>query len=402
MFEPQPHEPLFNRSMWHPWVFDLKIEIPKSKKAFRMHHEPQDRILRPLRNLGAPTMDVLRWAFKALDDSIQVTKGTVTTHPAQPTPADMDPNEPAHDSVMLVRSWVDHLKQTWPTGTKKGKKANPAPLDPPSVETGATDDWLSTLSGVRRFEKRICHTLMGLAMVRSQHRCYEEWQAPLPTIEQAKQPVPLIIPPGSTTSSSSAMTTSTPAATYERSIPTATAISSYQLGNSKSIKALTQANKDALAARFCFGPMLAFLTCGVRALMVCSDDRDLFGMGACFALLSLTDELAEDKPYKEDTWIWTNDYIMQLALKTLRGDEAKPDVLEIMKRLTVDYGHYWIRKGGLTQADQRVPRSLADFGAANRQLGITAEEGTEKDDGPEEEGGVGDSGDMSVEMENQM
>lgn len=136
--------------------------------------------------------------------------------------------------------------------------------------------------------------------------------------------------------------------------------------------------------------------------MVCSDDRDLFGMGACFALLSLTDELAEDKPYKEDTWIWTNDYIMQLALKTLRGDEAKPDVLEIMKRLTVDYGHYWIRKGGLTQADQRVPRSLAGFGAANRQLGITAEEGTEKDDGPEEEGGVGDSGDMSVEMENQM
>ena len=136
-----------------------------------MYHGPQDRIYKALRNLGALSFDVVRWAFRALDDSIEVAKGTVTTNTAAPKPANLKADEPAFESVMLVRGWVHHLNQGWPTGSKKGKKAPPAPLDPPSSEAGMSDDWTGLLSGVRRLEKRICHTLMGLAMVGSQHRC---------------------------------------------------------------------------------------------------------------------------------------------------------------------------------------------------------------------------------------
>ena len=354
-----------------------------------MYHGPQDRIYKALRNLGAPSFDVVRWAFRALDDSIEVAKGTVTTNTAAPKPANLKADEPAFESVMLVRGWVHHLNQGWPTGSKKGKKAPPAPLDPPSSEAGMSDDWTGLLSGVRRLEKRICHTLMGLAMVRSQHRCYEAYQTPLPTIEQASQPVALILPPGMPTPSSSALTTR-PAVTHKVSIPTATAISAYQRQNQTSIVALSAANKDAMASRFCYGPMLAFLTCGVRGLIVSSDDRDIYSMGACFGLLSLTDSLA-DKPYEEDTWIWTHDYIMQLVLKTLHGEEAKPDLLELMQRLTKDYGHYWVR----TQDNVPMPRGLELLGQLEGGE-ITAEEGTGQDDGPVEQG-AGETGDMIIE-----
>ena len=113
-------------------------------------------------------------------------------------------------------------------------------------------------------------------------------------------------------------------------------------------------------------------------------------MGACFGLLSLTNSLA-DNSYEEDTWIWTHDYIMQLVLKTLHGEEAKPDLLELMQRLTKDYGHYWVR----TQDNVPMPRSLELLGQLEGGE-ITAEEGTGQNDGPMEQG-ARETGDMIIE-----
>lgn len=144
---------------------------------------PQDCIYKALHHLDTPAIHVVRQAFKVLGNSIEVAKGTVTNNTALQTLANLNDNEPAYKLVMLVKGWVHHLKQGWLTGCKgKGKKAPPAPLDPPALETGSTNNWASVLSGVRWLEKRICHTLMGQAMVHSQHQCYKAYRTPLPTI----------------------------------------------------------------------------------------------------------------------------------------------------------------------------------------------------------------------------
>lgn len=176
---------------------------------------------------------------------------------------------------------------------------------------------------------------------------------------------------------------------HEISIPTATTISAHQRQNKTLIVALIAANKDTMASRFSYGPMLAFLTYGVRGLIVSSDNRDIFSMGACFGLLSLTDSLA-DKPYKEDTWRWTHIYIMQLALKMLHGQEAKQDLLELMQRLATDYGHYWICNG-LACENLPVPKGLGLLGQVNTKE-ITVETESGPDVGPVDQGGGGRGG----------
>lgn len=76
-----------------------------------MHHGPQDHIYKALLDLGAPSIDVGRWAIKAQDNWIELAKDTVAINPAPPKLANLNQNKLTYKVVSLVKGWVHHLNQ---------------------------------------------------------------------------------------------------------------------------------------------------------------------------------------------------------------------------------------------------------------------------------------------------
>lgn len=106
-------------------------------------------------------------------------------------------------------------------------------------------------------------------------------------------------------------------------------------------------------ASFSWMPLCAYLTCGVRGLLVAQRGKNAYSIGNAFAIVHIAawiQTLEETPPPTEPIWKRTNNYILELigqatgywndsGFKTVQ-----PCKIRLSKCLASDYGNYWYER----------------------------------------------------------
>lgn len=116
----------------------------------------------------------------------------------------------------------------------------------------------------------------------------------------------------------------------------------------ESFKTIKKIGTDS--ANFSWMPLCAYLSCGVRGLLVTPRGKNKYSIGNAFAIVHISayiQNLEATPPPIEPIWKRTNNYILEL-ITTVTGygtdlgyKTVQPCKIQLSKCLASDYGHYW-------------------------------------------------------------
>lgn len=331
LFVAQPSEGIFASSLWQSWIYDLSIPIPKE---LGLTNGP--RLAKALRNLGSPTHHTQTDCLRALQEAVHISGPDMTQPPAPTPPANVNVNEPAGAATSMLEKLF--AVQSKPV---------------PSLARPNGDDRADgPISGINKVVLKIRKLLQGIAYIRAWKSCYDTWHPNLANIDldliTSTGSVPIIKPAYSQTPpSGNSMTTNQ---IIEGSFPSSNRMDTTGKDNPTSLRALKNRQSHMSKAAFAWGPMVGFMICGVRGLMVASSDREAFPQSAGFTLLSLAEELQGldpiGQPFREDIWARTHDFIMRLVLSTYSGSfNCNISIQTLCQCLCFDYATFWLKRG---------------------------------------------------------
>lgn len=111
----------------------------------------------------------------------------------------------------------------------------------------------------------------------------------------------------------------------------------------------TQAISRLKSQSFAWGPLLGFLGCGVRGVMLATRDNRKLPCPVVLGALQVCDHLknTEEMRITEDIWVRTHSYFMELVVKAYGVTQGETyegvlvDKIQLATCLAYDVGYYW-------------------------------------------------------------
>ena len=347
-FEPSTtSDSIFAEGLWQRWILDQEVPIPKPSDESQLECADCRRIAPILRHLGAPNAIVRsQWAM-ILEQAFTIRSDTFAP-PVPPKDPNLTMAEPAASAVDLTQRLIA-ARGAGPHTKKKGasKRALGLPQD--------ADEALGPLGHLDILRGKIYSILIALAKIHAERRIHDN-----------THPVPL--PPLLTSSGSGPSAFSTAVESFDTMNVTAkpsVAMVKQQKKENRTSHATMKKEEEKAGHAFQYGPLVGFLCCGVRGLLVASVDKNVFPPMSSYIFLEMADELCRRRHTRleEPVWRSTHDFIMNKIVETFHlPNHDKPPPLvtknDLARALCKDFVDFWVKQKGFNPSNVPTPASL--------------------------------------------